>query len=51
MEEYLEYLKRYTRTLSIPMKEAHRKYLCREIAKEYGVTEKGVELLDELLEV
>lgn len=51
MEEYLAYLKRYTRTLPISMREAHRQYLCREIAMEYGVTEKGLELLDELLEV
>lgn len=51
MEEYLSYLKRYTRTLPITMREAHQQYLCREVAKEYGVTENGLKLLDELLEV
>lgn len=50
MEGYLKYFKRYTRTLPIPMREAHRQYLCREVAKEYGVTAKGLELMDELLE-
>lgn len=49
MEEYLDYLKRYTRTLPISMREAHRQYLCREVAKEYGVTEKGLKLLDRML--
>lgn len=49
MEEYLDYLNRYTRTLLITMREAHRQYLCREVAKEYGVTETGVKLLDKLL--
>lgn len=51
MEEYLKYLKRYTRTLPITIREAHQQYLCREVAREYGITEKGLELLDELLEV
>lgn len=45
----MDYLKRYTRILPIPMREAHRQYLCREVAKEYGVTDKGLNLLDELL--
>lgn len=51
MEEYLNYLKKYTRTLPISMREAHQQYLCREVARGYGVTEKGLKLLDELLEV
>lgn len=49
MEEYLDYLKRYTRTLPISMREAHQQYLCREDAKGYGVTKEGLKLLDELL--
>lgn len=51
MEEYLEYLKRYTRVLPITMKEAHQHYICREVAREYGVTDKGLKLLDDLLEI
>lgn len=49
MEEYLDYLKRYTRTLPISMREAHYQYLCREVARDYGVTENGLKLVDELL--
>lgn len=49
MEEYLEYLKRYTRVLPITMREAHRHYICREVAREYGVADKGLKLLDQLL--
>lgn len=51
MEEYLEYLKRYTRVLPMTMREAHKHYICREVAREYGVTEKGLKLLDDLLEI
>lgn len=51
MEQYLAYLKRYVRTLPISMREAHRHCICREVAKEYGVTEKGLDLLDKLVKV
>lgn len=44
-EKYKAYLKRYIRTTGESMKEASSKKLCKEVAKEYGLS---VEELKEL---
>lgn len=49
MNEYLDYLKRYTRTSDMNMFQAHQLLMSRVIAKEYGVTQEQIKWLDENL--
>ena len=46
MQEYMEYLKRYIRSSTIGIWQAHQYALCREVAREYGVTEEELLWLD-----
>lgn len=50
MEEYLFYLTRYIRCTNMSIWEAHQHAVSRQIAKDnYGVSEKGLQLLDKIL--
>ena len=49
MDEYLDYLKRYTRTSDTQLFQAHQLLVNRVAAKEYGVTEEQIRWLDENL--
>ena len=46
MQSYMDYLRRYTRTSGKSIAEANQELLCREIAKDYGVTEQELENID-----
>ena len=49
MNEYLDYLRRYTRTSDMGLFQAHQLLMNRVVAKEYGVTEEQIRWLDKNL--
>lgn len=49
MEEYRKYLEKYARKHGLTLWQAHQHSLCRETAREYGVTEEEILWLDENL--
>ena len=49
MEEYRKYLEKYAKKHGLNLWQAHQHRLCREAAREYGVTEEEILWLDENL--
>lgn len=48
-KEYTDYLQKYSIKHNIPIWQAHQHALCREVAKEYGLTKDDLRWLDENL--
>ncbi|MBP3469734.1 MAG: hypothetical protein J6K26_09500 [Lachnospiraceae bacterium] len=49
MEKYRKYLEKYAKKHGLNLWQAHQHSLCREAAREYGVTEEEILWLDENL--
>ncbi len=49
MKEYIDFLGRYGKKHKLGQWEAHQHALCREVAKEYGLTEEEIIWLDQNL--
>lgn len=48
-KEYIDFLDRYRKKHKLGQWEAHQHALCREVAKEYGLTEEEITWLDQNL--
>ena len=49
IKEYTDYLQKYSRKHNVSVWQAHQHVLCREVAKEYGLTKDDLRWLDENL--
>lgn len=50
MEDYMNYLKKAQRGENISLLSIHKRYLSREVARQYGLTEEEILNLDNELE-
>lgn len=50
-QEYMDYLKRVTRTTEQTLEQENRELLNQLVAKEYGLTEKDMNEVGEMLKV
>lgn len=48
-KDYIAYLDRYCKKYKLTRHQAHQHLLCREMAREYGLTEEEIVWLDENL--
>lgn len=49
IKEYIDFLGRYRKKHKLGQREAHQHVLCREVAREYGLTEEEIIWLDQNL--
>lgn len=50
VKDYLEYLTRIKRTSTMSYLELHKQALSREVAKDYGVTESEIRVIELVME-
>lgn len=46
MEEYIAYIKRYCRILILKPEQANKLKLCREVGRNYGLTDEEMDSID-----
>lgn len=46
MDKYIAYIKRYCRILILTYEQANKLLLCREVGKEYGLTDEQMDKID-----